>query len=243
MSIARGVLLIAAGMALGIPCTMIVNGDIELPWQIEAFRFRAPSLRPAATTAADPAPSQGPVAFAQPAIEPRPEAVVVTLPSVGPSAGMTPRLTGGERLSLARDLQKELNRAGCYGGSIDGIWTPASQRAMKGFMDRVNAQLPLEEPNHVLLALAQSRQGIVCAKPCRPPADNSCVEEKAAERSTIALKPSTPTEARLIQGGSPFPGQLAPEAPPPTPPQSQPRKKAQRPNQGFSLFKSIFGPF
>ena len=44
-----------------------------------------------------------------------------------------------DRASLARDLQSELRRVGCYSGELNGIWTPATRKAMKAFTERVNA--------------------------------------------------------------------------------------------------------
>jgi hypothetical protein len=71
-----------------------------------------------------------------------------------------------DRASLARDLQRELRRAGCYEGEINAVWTTSTRRAMKTFMDRVNATLPIDEPDSVLLALVQGHPDGVCAKPC-----------------------------------------------------------------------------
>jgi hypothetical protein len=73
---------------------------------------------------------------------------------------------GAARYELARDLQRELKRAGCYYGEIDGDWGPGSKRAMTEFADRVNAALPIEEPDVVLLALLQAHAGQVCGRAC-----------------------------------------------------------------------------
>ncbi|HEY7083226.1 MAG TPA: putative peptidoglycan binding domain-containing protein, partial [Hyphomicrobiaceae bacterium] len=66
--------------------------------------------------------------------------VIVTLAPRSQEAGVArvaaiPR----DRDSLARELQKELRRVGCYEGELNGVWTPATRRAMKTFTDRVNA--------------------------------------------------------------------------------------------------------
>ena len=95
--------------------------------------------------------------------------VVVTIaqrpsePSAVPSrAAAIPR----DRDTLARALQKELRRVGCYEDELNGAWTPATRRAMKAFTDRVNATLPVEEPDGVLFVMVQSQQDRVCGKPC-----------------------------------------------------------------------------
>lgn len=68
---------------------------------------------------------------------------------------------------LTRALQKELQRVGCYHGEIDGDWGPGSKRAMSGFTDRVNASLPIDTPDHILLRMVQGYVGEACGS-CRP---------------------------------------------------------------------------
>jgi hypothetical protein len=68
--------------------------------------------------------------------------------------------------SLTRDLQRELRRVGCYDGTINGGWTKSTRRAMKTFTERVNASLPLEEPDQVLLALVKNYPDGTCDRPC-----------------------------------------------------------------------------
>lgn len=64
--------------------------------------------------------------------------------------------------SLARSLQRELKRAGCYHGEISGVWTPSTRQAMKAYTDRANAKLPVTQPDPVLLALIQGDQHLGC---------------------------------------------------------------------------------
>ena len=70
------------------------------------------------------------------------------------------------RLQLTRDLQRELQRVGCYGGEVTGNWTPSTKRAMSAFMDRVNATLPIEEPDYILLTLVQGHSAAACGATC-----------------------------------------------------------------------------
>ena len=74
--------------------------------------------------------------------------------------------SGSDSAALARDLQGELRRVGCYGGQLNGVWTPASRKAMKAFTDRVNAALPVDAPDAILLSLVKAHQGEVCGKSC-----------------------------------------------------------------------------
>jgi hypothetical protein len=77
-------------------------------------------------------------------------------------AGSAPR----DRDAIGRELQKELKRVGCYEGELNGAWTPLTRQAMKAFTDRVNATLPTDEPDSILLTLVQAYQDKVCGKPC-----------------------------------------------------------------------------
>lgn len=74
-----------------------------------------------------------------------------------------------DREGLTKAIQHHLKRVGCYGGAITGEWTPGVRRAMKAFTERVNATLPVEEPDDVLLALVQSHRRIACGGTACPP--------------------------------------------------------------------------
>jgi hypothetical protein len=86
--------------------------------------------------------------------------VAPTRPIASPRAS-TPAPSGQD---LALSLQRELRRAGCYAGKINGTWTRSTKRAMKAFTERVNASLPVDRPDIVLLALLQGERGVACGK-------------------------------------------------------------------------------
>jgi hypothetical protein len=67
-----------------------------------------------------------------------------------------------DRVTLVRELQRELGRVGCYSGPLNGVWTTSTRTAMKSFTDRVNAILPVENPDAILLSLVRSHQGQGC---------------------------------------------------------------------------------
>jgi hypothetical protein len=71
-----------------------------------------------------------------------------------------------QRRELVRDIQRELKRVGCYDGDTDGQWGGASKRAMTQFTARVNATLPSEEPDFILLTLVQGHKGGACGADC-----------------------------------------------------------------------------
>ncbi len=94
--------------------------------------------------------------------------VVVTLPShtrETPPQQNEPVIPR-DKAALARELQSELKRVGCYGGEINGVWSASTRQAIKAFIDRVNATLPTEEPDSILLTLVRSYPGKVCGEPC-----------------------------------------------------------------------------
>jgi hypothetical protein len=69
-------------------------------------------------------------------------------------------------LALTQDIQRELQRVGCYPGEIDGVWGGGSQRAILHFMDRVNASLPTRDPDVFMLSLIRSQTAAVCGTSC-----------------------------------------------------------------------------
>ena len=68
------------------------------------------------------------------------------------------------RYKLVVDIQQQLKRVGCYWGRIDGSWGIGTKDAMNEFTDRVNATLPLDEPDYVLLTLLQSHSEKTCGE-------------------------------------------------------------------------------
>lgn len=78
------------------------------------------------------------------------------------------------RPDLVRNMQRELKRVGCYHGEVSGEWGAASKRALEQFMERVNASLPHEEPDYILLTLVQGHTGVACGKLC--PAGQTAAE-------------------------------------------------------------------
>ena len=70
--------------------------------------------------------------------------------------------TPESRYRLVVDLQEQLKRVGCYDGRVDGSWGGGSKYAMQSFMQRVNAGLPSDNPDYVLLSLLKSQTGKVC---------------------------------------------------------------------------------
>jgi hypothetical protein len=190
MSKASGVLLIAVGVGLAayaMPSHNEPGG--QQPTQELSVLKAAPNDGASIATAttmttqralaevapSDPKPASKPAKDAAP-IEQENAATVPAKPTIVATAPRTyerpapadakPAIIPGDRVGLARELQRELRRVGCYDGAIDGTWSPGSRRAMKAFTDRVNASLPIDQPDYILLRLLQSSTERVCGVAC-----------------------------------------------------------------------------
>lgn len=91
------------------------------------------------------------------------------------------------RIQLTRDLQSELKRVGCYAGEINGSWTSSTKKAMSSFMDRVNATLPVNEPDYILLTLVQGHAAKACGSTC--PAGQTALDDgRCVPQAVIAAR-------------------------------------------------------
>jgi hypothetical protein len=140
--------------------------------------------------------------------------VVVVPPRSVEAAGRTPvpqqppRVIPppGDRAALVRELHKELARVGCYESDISGVWTSSSRRAMRAFTDRVNAKLPTDEPDYILLSLVQGHRRKACGTPCpggqQDDPDGRCVPSAMA--AGAAKKPTPDARAELPADRAPL---------------------------------------
>jgi peptidoglycan hydrolase-like protein with peptidoglycan-binding domain len=125
-------------------------------------------------------------------------------PAKAPTAPATRATTPGDRTSVARELQRELRRVGCYGGELNGDWTPDTRNAMKAFMRRVNAAMPVEQPDFILLALVQGHGDRACGVAC--PAGQGLADDGRCLPNTIlahAAKNGSPRTANSSAVASP----------------------------------------
>jgi peptidoglycan hydrolase-like protein with peptidoglycan-binding domain len=122
-----------------------------------------------------------------------------------------------DRDTLARDLQKELRRVGCYDGEITGVWSSDTRRAMKAFIERMNARLPLEEPDPVLYTMVQGEREVVCGRPCSAgeslSADGRCAPAAILAKMNRKVTPpgSAPGSAVVVTASK-----MNPQEKPPT---------------------------
>jgi hypothetical protein len=63
---------------------------------------------------------------------------------------------------LARDLQQELKRVGCYNGAIDGDWGDGSRRALERFARVKDIRVKTDEPTRRALKAVEDAERRVC---------------------------------------------------------------------------------
>lgn len=162
---------------------IVVGGALlgagDTPADAEAVAVSAPVFTPVTLTA--PAPT--------PAVRPS-----------RPDGSDVPRFE--DAASVTRAVQTELKRAGCYSGPVNGVWTASTRAAMGEFTARVNAQLPVDRADPVLLALLETHNKISCTAECNVGADGGkgCVPRGAPlprnKPEVAAIEPQRPAEAR-----------------------------------------------
>lgn len=133
------------------------------------------------------------------------------------SAATSPEAADAEaEADLARRLQVELRRVGCLRAGADGVWGHASKRAMQRFADKIDASLPTDRPDAVLLMLVETYEDRACGAPCatgeQPDGRGRCqarTEVAAVARQTEAVAPTPDSdvaepdpEARFMSVGS-----------------------------------------
>lgn len=120
----------------------------------------------------------------------RPSAAWSAIVTAAPAQGRITSSKPGDsqtRVQLTRDLQAELKRVGCYGGTINGAWTPSTRRAMSAFMERVNATLPIGEPDYILLSLVHGHAGQACGIAC-PSGQTASPSGRCLPKAVIAAR-------------------------------------------------------
>jgi hypothetical protein len=156
-----------------------------------------------------------------------------------------------DRRELVRALQRELQRVRCYDGSIDGEWHLQSKQSMRAFLDRVNAMLPISEPDQILLALVKGQAAAVCGKICpegqRFAEKGSCLPNAVVAAGAI--------DKNAVAGSETHPAELATKnlqtdpIAPPTPllgammvggPSSEPKKLSDAPSGRTPTIQNLF---
>lgn len=171
---------------------LIAAGGVALAMLIVIYG----ALRGTSDVAVDAVAVNGPVFTPVSLTPPAPTRAVK--PS-GSDASSAPRFE--DAASVTRAVQTELKRAGCYSGPVNGVWTASTRAAMGEFTARVNARLPVDRADPVLLALLETHNKISCTAECNAGADGGkgCVprgEPPPRKSEVAAIEPPRPVEAR-----------------------------------------------
>jgi hypothetical protein len=89
---------------------------------------------------------------------------VAALPPTGAAVPVPPLQNAPP--DLARALQTELQRVGCYQGTLDGDWGGRSKAALEHFSSRAKASLSTDAPTQAALDAVKGRQDRVCPLVC-----------------------------------------------------------------------------
>lgn len=127
-----------------------------------------------------------------------------------PAVAASARIAPEDRDALARELQRELRRVGCYSGEVSGAWTPSARLAMQAFVERVNAALPVDKPDPVLLSLVQGHREPACGVACEgqtATGSGACVPGAVLAKTAEEAPPESESDAEM--SGADKPGAAA----------------------------------
>lgn len=191
--------------------------DIVVPKPVAAVRPAGDAARTFAPNSPLFSPANSGTVAAAPiatdrVVRPADEPILTATPSgikvVEEQRGMRPANEDSRR-ELVRNIQNELKRVGCYRGEVHGAWTAASQRAMSTFTERINATLPVKEPDGILLTLVRGAKPGVCGAACPAgqalDAEDRCVPKgvlAAQERKTKVADKSGQEKAGADKAGA-----------------------------------------
>ena len=105
-----------------------------------------------------------------------------------------------DTITLARTLQTELKRVGCYSLPVDGIWGRLSRQALAAFNRHAQQKLDVAAPTISAIDVVKSKSARVCpavvvkpARAAKPKAPTKVINRKAAEKKVV--KPRTVKKA------------------------------------------------
>lgn len=107
--------------------------------------------------------------------------------------------TDEQRYRVGSEIQQELKRVGCYEGAVDGEWNAATKSAMSAFLSKLNASLPHDEADYILLTMVQGHVGKACGVTC--PSGQDLAAGKCVS-STMAAKSGNKSKAVAVAAGT-----------------------------------------
>ena len=143
------------------------------------------------------------------ALKPAPVvASIAPVPPAPPAAAppAAPPVPEADAKEIARNLQTELKRVGCYNGAIDGLWGPLAQNAVEHFNQHTGKHLDAETASLDATASIKESSGRVCPLPPPPPPHR----QAAAPPAERAYAPIEPQRALPPAPVAPAPAPAAP---------------------------------
>jgi hypothetical protein len=193
-------LVLVCGLAGAVIAHAIVSGNKQhqAPQQDGAMLGdkEAGTLLAAASAAWRPIPKARTPSRAEPTAST--EVAVVPTGKLPVLAQKTPPMPEAQG-SLVENLQRELARVGCYDGQINGVWTTSTRQAMTAFLERVNARLPVHQPDGVLLALVQGQRVTACGASC--PSGQTLAQDGRCMPTAILSRGAPKDKAILATSG------------------------------------------
>ncbi len=219
--------LVLVGLGVGAGAVALIEPDLPLAPPVPADPVAL--SQPASQEIPRPTRQTAPAAPESEAVSAPPPSTPAPIPGVD-LAALPQRIAvtrdteemkvPGGTSQLARDIQRHLKRVGCYSGDISGDWSVPTRRAMKSYLDDVNASLPVDQPQIVLLALLESQALPACGASCGPNAlragDGRCRSTPAAvSRDMYAADlhgPTPPLDGRMSLAGPGATEKLEPDS-------------------------------
>jgi hypothetical protein len=113
---------------------------------------------------------------------------------------------------LARSIQSDLARLGCYRLSVDGVWGPGSRSSLEQYYREKGETAPSLEPSTEILAALQGESGTICPppKPSQPKAPQVAAPtqkkappamaqpQRPAAAATQSQPAATPKKPRIL---------------------------------------------
>ncbi|MEL7543686.1 MAG: hypothetical protein AAGJ70_07915 [Pseudomonadota bacterium] len=126
------------------------------------------------------------------------------------------QLSAKEKRRIARLMQRELRRVGCYAGPGTGHWGRTSEKAMARFAAAIgSADLPTQ-PDYVNLILIEAHNGQACATGT-PKQQFAARRTKPSMKGTVARREITSASATAMPAQIPVPSRITVSAFRPSP--------------------------
>ena len=125
---------------------------------------------------------------------------------------------------LARVLQTELSRMGCYRSGIDGIWGNGSRASVQRYYDEIGEAVPSQDPDVRIFRQIVMRDDVECPAPAPQPVAQA--PQRQSSGSNTARQPTRQTQSAPAR-----------QAPAPAPQQQQPQRRTLSNSSGTGIFR------